>query len=173
MLIAFGLWGLVFENLEIWQPANPRSHANFRFGSIVSSKTDVFDRFQELGVSESCLTWPAHSFRGLKVGKSWIFENVGNLRIQGRMQIFEKMSQKALNRVLTLPDYSIWPELLISSGIIDLQNNRVCKQFKHWKYRISVPMLYIAFIHGQQMSRIQTIYCHNHKIIITITVAKL
>ena len=29
------------------------------------------------------------------------------LRIQGRMQIFEKMSQKALNRVLTLPDYSI------------------------------------------------------------------
>ena len=96
-----------------------------------------------------------------------------NLRIQGRMQIFEKMFQKALNRVLTLPDYSIWPELLISSGIIDLQNNRVCKQFKHWKYRISVPMLYIAFIHGQQMSRIQTIYCHNHKIIITITVAKL
>ena len=69
-----------------------------------------------------------------------------NLRIQGRMQIFEKMSQKALNRVLTLPDYSIWPELLISSGIIDLQNNRVCKQFKHWKYRISVPMLYIAFV---------------------------
>ena len=54
-----------------------------------------------------------------------------NLRIQGRMQIFEKMFQKALNRVLTLPDYSILPELLISSGIIDLQNNRVCKQFKH------------------------------------------
>ena len=27
------------------------------------------------------------------------------LRIQGRMQIFEKMSQSALNQVLTLPDY--------------------------------------------------------------------
>ena len=27
-----------------------------------------------------------------------------NLQIQGRMQIFEKMSQMALNRVLTLPD---------------------------------------------------------------------
>ena len=26
------------------------------------------------------------------------------LRIQGRMQIFEKMSQMALNRVLTVPD---------------------------------------------------------------------
>ena len=54
-----------------------------------------------------------------------------NLRIQGRMQIFEQMSQKALNRVFTLPDYSILPELLSSSGIIHLQNNRVCKQFKH------------------------------------------
>ena len=51
----------------------------------------------------------------------------------------------ALNRVLTLPDYSTRRELLKSSGIIDLQNNRVCKQFKHWKYRISVPMLYISF----------------------------
>ena len=30
-----------------------------------------------------------------------------NLRIQGRMHFFEKMYQKALNRILTLPDYSI------------------------------------------------------------------
>ena len=57
-------------------------------------------------------------------------------------------SKIALNRVLTLPDYSIWPEILISSGIIDLQNNRVCKQLKHWKFRISVPMFYIAFGHN-------------------------
>ena len=69
-----------------------------------------------------------------------------NLRIQGRMHIFEKISQKALNRVLTLPDYSIWPELLISSGIIDLQNNFIILVRKQHKYRISVPMLYIAFI---------------------------
>ena len=34
-------------------------------------------------------------------------KKIRNLRIQGRMQFFEKMSQKALNRVLTLPDYSI------------------------------------------------------------------
>ena len=34
-----------------------------------------------------------------------------NLRIQGRMQIFRKMSQKALNRVLTVPDYSTRREL--------------------------------------------------------------
>ena len=41
------------------------------------------------------------ALRGQKIVKK------RNLRIQGRMQIFEKMSQKALNRVLTLPDYSI------------------------------------------------------------------
>ena len=57
----------------------------------------------------------------------------------------KNFSKIALNRLLTLPDYSTGLELLISSGIIDLQNNRVCKQFKHWKYRISVPMLYIVF----------------------------
>ena len=50
-----------------------------------------------------------------------------NLRIQGRMQIFKKMSQKALNRILKLPNYSTGPGLLISSGIIDLQNNSVCE----------------------------------------------
>ena len=44
------------------------------------------------------------------------------LRIQGRMQIFEKMSQKALNRVLTLAKDSRGRELSKSSGIIDLQN---------------------------------------------------
>ena len=49
------------------------------------------------------------------------------LRIQGRMQIFEKMPQKALNRIRTLPNYSTGPGLLISSGIIDLQNNGVCE----------------------------------------------
>ena len=34
------------------------------------------------------------------------------LRIQGRMQIFEKMSQMALNRVLTLPDCRSRSQLL-------------------------------------------------------------
>ena len=33
----------------------------------------------------------------------------GNLRIQGRMQFFRKMSQKALNRDLTLPEYGRGP----------------------------------------------------------------
>ena len=57
---------------------------------------------------------------------------IGNLRSQGRIQTFKtKMSQKALNRVLTLESSGGGPEFLISSGIIDLQNNRVCKQLKH------------------------------------------
>ena len=46
----------------------------------------------------------------------------------------------ALNRVLTLADYRSRRELSGSSGIIDFENNGVCKQFKHWNYRISVPM---------------------------------
>ncbi len=48
-----------------------------------------------------------------------------NLRSQGRMQTFKKMSQKALNRILTLPNYSTGPGFLIYSGICDLQNNSV------------------------------------------------
>ena len=61
------------------------------------------------------------------------------------MQIFKKEFQKALNRILTLPNYSTGPGLLISSGIIDLQNNWFCEYFKHCKFRISVPMSYISF----------------------------
>ena len=37
----------------------------------------------------------------------------------------------ALNRILTLAFDRARRELPESSGIIDLQNNRVCKQFKH------------------------------------------
>ena len=50
-----------------------------------------------------------------------------NLRIQGRMQIKKKKFQKALNRILTLLNYSTGPGLLISSGNIVLQNNGVCE----------------------------------------------
>ena len=45
-------------------------------------------------------------------------------------QNFE-FSKIALNRVLTLADYRSRRELPESSGIIDFENNRVCKQFKH------------------------------------------
>ena len=54
-----------------------------------------------------------------------------NLRIQGRMQIFEKMSQKALNRILTLPNYSTGPELLISSGFLDLQTTALTQTLQN------------------------------------------
>ena len=54
------------------------------------------------------------------------------LRIQGRMQIFEKkMSQKALNRVLTL-DSSGGSDLLQSPlKIVDLQNKHISVVTKH------------------------------------------
>ena len=69
------------------------------------------------------------------------------MRIQGRMQFFKKMSQKALNRILTLPDYRSRREILESSGIIDFENKTISVVTKHWNYRISVPMLYIAFVY--------------------------
>ena len=50
-----------------------------------------------------------------------------NLRIQGRMQMFEEMSQKVFNRILTLPNYSTGAGLLIPFEIIDLQNNQFCE----------------------------------------------
>ena len=65
------------------------------------------------------------------------------LRIQCRMQIFEKMSQSALNQVLTLPDYRTQKMLQIPLKIIDLQNDFNILVAKQWKIRISVPMSYI------------------------------
>ena len=53
------------------------------------------------------------------------------LRIQGRMHFFEKMSQKALNRVLTL-DCSGGSDLLQSPlKIMDLQNKNISVVKKH------------------------------------------
>ena len=60
-----------------------------------------------------------------------------NLRTQGRMQIKRKMSQKALNRIWALPNYSSGPGFLRSSGMIDLQNNCVCEVFKYCKFTVS------------------------------------
>ena len=57
---------------------------------------------------------------------------------------FEKMSQKALNRVLRL-DCSGAGDLLQSPlKFMDLQNKNISVVTKHWKYRISVPMSYIS-----------------------------
>ncbi len=50
-------------------------------------------------------------FRVLVALRGQNLMNKRNLRIQGRMQIFRKMTQKAVNRVLTVPDYSARREL--------------------------------------------------------------
>ena len=72
-----------------------------------------------------------------------IYIDFDKLRIQGRMQIFEKMSQDALNHVLTLPDYRTQKMLQIPLKIIDLQNDFNILVAKQWKIRISVPMSYM------------------------------
>ena len=68
------------------------------------------------------------------------------LRIQGRMQIFEKMSQMALNHVLILPSERAQKMLQIRLKNMDLQNNWFCGKLKHCKFRILVPMSYIMFL---------------------------
>ena len=70
-------------------------------------------------------------------------EIFNKLRIQCRMQIFEKMSQSALNQVLTLPDYRTQKMLRIPLKIIDLQNDFIILVAKQWKTIISVPMSYV------------------------------
>ena len=68
------------------------------------------------------------------------------LRIQGRMQIFEKMSQMALNRVLTLPDCRSRCQLL--GSVFRSQKGPLGAEL--WSFycrkRISVPMSYITFL---------------------------
>ena len=79
------------------------------------------------------------SRRGL-LGK--IFDK---LRIQGRVQIFEKMFQSALNHVL-IPQKDRTQMLQIPLKIIDLQNDFNILVAKQWKMIISVPMVkYEAF----------------------------
>ena len=68
------------------------------------------------------------------------------LRIQGRMQIFEKMSQMALNHVLILPSERAQQMLQIRLKIMDLQNKWFCGKLKHCKFRILVPMSYIMLL---------------------------
>ena len=67
------------------------------------------------------------------------------LRIQGRMQIFEKMSQSALNHILILQKDRTQKMLQILLKIIDLQNDLNIFVAKLWKIRISVPMSYVSF----------------------------
>ena len=54
--------------------------------------------------------------------------------------IFRKMYQRALNCVLTLPDYRSRRELLKSSGFLDLQN-----ELKHFGVK-TMTMTYIKLI---------------------------
>ena len=67
-----------------------------------------------------------------------------NLRIQGRMQIFEKMSQKALNHDLRLELESRGKMLQIPLKIMDL--GAFCVELRpfYCRKRILVPMPYIS-----------------------------
>ena len=69
----------------------------------------------------------------------------GYLRIQGRMQIFEKMSQMALNRVLTLPDCRSRCQLP-ESGLGSQKGPLGAELWSSYcRKRMLVPMSYISF----------------------------
>ena len=61
---------------------------------------------------------------------------VDKLRIQGRMQIFEKMSQSALNHVLILQKDRTQKMQQIPLKVVDLQNDFNIFVAKQWTIRI-------------------------------------
>ena len=63
------------------------------------------------------------------------------LRIQGRMLIFGKISQKALNRILTLPGYRFRPELLFSFSVFYAQTENNIMVAKQSLFRNSVRIV--------------------------------
>ena len=69
-----------------------------------------------------------------------MFYKHGKLRIQGRMQSFEQMSQSALNHVSILQKYRTQKVLQIPLKYLVLQNEFNMLVAKQWKFRISVPM---------------------------------
>ena len=91
-----------------------------------------------MAVYHGYVFWARKSSRRGLLGK--IFDK---LRIQGRMQIFEKMSQSALNHVLILQKDRTQKMLQIPLKIIDLQNDFNIFVEKQWNFRISVPISYI------------------------------
>ena len=71
-----------------------------------------------------------------------IFRKLG---MQGRMQILEKMSQNALNRVLILAQECRGKMVQNRTGIMGLQNKNNILVAKQVSYIIFVPMSYISF----------------------------
>ena len=99
------------------------------------------------------------------------------LRIQGRMQIFEKMSQSALNHVLILQKDRTQKMLQIPLKIIDLQNDFNMFVAKQWKIIISVPMSYINNLYKKKtiiiIKKVLAIIIINKISIITIIITEV
>ena len=94
--------------------------------------------------------WGEYFVKGLTKysSRGLLGEIFDKLRIQGRMQIFEKMSQSALNQVLTLPDYRTQKMLQIPLKVICLQNGFNILVARQWTIIILGPMSYIMFFYA-------------------------
>ena len=106
-------------------------------------------------------------FRGKQIN---LVAKLMNTRLQNQNFTIFKI---ALNRVLTLPDYSTGLALLISCGIIDFVNKNISVVRKHWNYRISVPMSYITFLHWpinlQNVQKYKNVKMHKSQIFRSLT----
>ena len=85
------------------------------------------------------------------------------LRMQGRMHIFEKMSQNALNHVLILKKYRTHKMLQIPLTNIDLQNDFNILVAKQWNIKISVPMSYIWLVYWYYFNQVFPYDCDSFK----------
>ena len=124
--------------LKVWlmvsEAGSVRSDTNWTCSTIW-----IFQIPKRLIFDQNVIFFARKSSRRGLLGK--IFDK---LRIQGRMQIFEKMSQSALNHVLILQKDRTQKMLQIPLKIIDLQNDFNILVAKQWKIRNSVPMSYIS-----------------------------
>ena len=137
-----------------WQAANRRSHANFHVFLQYFTFSKVWLKVSEAGSIGSDTNWTCSTFWIFQIPKRLTFYQevifvarkssrrgllgkiFDKLRIQGRMQIFEKMSQNALNHVLILQKDRTQQMLQIPLKIIDLQNDFNIFVAKQWTIRI-------------------------------------
>ena len=127
--IIFQHFSIFLLNLDIFRLQIFKNSSNKLLIDHSNSVTEPISKFWSILV---CLTFskvrflmvlrPIHICK--KVEKIAKISNIINFILSRKIHLFLKI---ALNRVLILPDCSRGLQLLISSGIIDLQTNRVCK----------------------------------------------
>ena len=144
------------RTVKTW-PLNPRPHANFHLDHLKSPNSikhvlDLDERF-----------WNLPELLILKTKTYPWWENTEHLEFRSQCYILllynSKYTKKVTSQSKAACKFSPRShkiaefhktcsrsrrEILESSRIIDFENKNISVVTKHWKYRISVPMLYIT-----------------------------